>query len=112
MLFTDETGEREQYVQTVQTGLELGLNGGDFNNAQADVVQLTYVEVDENGNPVNLSPTLVPGREVTVAPTISMVVEPDGSEDDSPDFLLPLLLVGGAVFIVGAGIITYRNTSA
>jgi len=107
MIFTDEIGTRQQYIDTVRNGLELGMTSGAFNDAQENVVKVTYVEADSNGMPVDDRPTVSPGRG-TSAPDPDRVI--DEAADDDRDLLLPLLLVAGAVLIVVTGVVTYRNT--
>ena len=86
------------------------MDNGEFNKAHPDIVKVSYVEIDGDGNRVIDTPTVSPASPgETEAPAAARVVESDG--DDDRNLLLPLLLVGGAVLIVVTGIITYRNTS-
>jgi len=104
MIFTDEIGTRQQYIDTIKSGLKLGMTNGAFNDAQESIVKVTYVEADSDGMPLDNRPTVSP----TLAPDEDRGI--DEASDDDRNLLLPLLLVAGAVLIVVTGVVTYRNT--
>ena len=110
MLYTDESGPREGYTNTVRNGLEFGMSNDAFVDAHNSIVKVTFVETDINGFPADYTPTPSPEDEDPLSDDETRAIDVQGADDDDRELLLPLLLVAGAVLIVVTGIVTYRNT--